>query len=99
MSFIDRKFKVCEFFDHKIEPHIHICSNQRNLTGRCGYGKSSNRHDWLSCPLCGTLVYKVIHNSKIIKACLNCADMSTCTLHVNKFDYDGTMCTLWNLKQ
>jgi hypothetical protein len=54
------KVKTCEWFEHKLGPHIHQCLNKTNKSNRCGYDVS----DLNTCPLVGKIVEKDIRPSK-----------------------------------
>lgn len=52
----ERTKTTCEFFDHKLRPHVHYCTNADNVTGRCGY----EIEDWQKCPIKGLPVPVVV---------------------------------------
>lgn len=53
---------TCDFFDHKLNPHIHACVNPENKSKRCGYGVD----DVKTCPIVGKIVDKVIRPLKTL---------------------------------
>lgn len=56
------KVLTCEYFNHKLNPHVHDCGNAVNKSKRCGYDVS----DINDCPIKGKIVEKDIRASKSI---------------------------------
>lgn len=52
--------QTCEYFVHKLNPHIHECTNKKNMTKRCGFDIAQLK----ACPLLGKIVKKAIRPTK-----------------------------------
>lgn len=62
--------QTCEHFRHVLNPHIHECANEKNLSKRCGY----EAREVSSCPLVGKLI---MQSFKAIKAIDKSADKTS----------------------